>query len=70
MTKLIIGSLIAGAFTGLATAYVLRKYNEKKELDDITDSVDKLLAMSKAVDNGEDTFEWKGNTLQINTLTY
>ena len=70
MTKFIIGSLIAGAFTGLATAYVLRKYNEKKELDDITDSVDKLLAMSKAVDNGEDTFEWKGNTIKINTLTY
>ena len=70
MTKLILGSLIAGAFTGVATAYVIRKYNEKKELDDISDSVDKLLAMSKAVDNGEDTFEWKGNTIKINTLTY
>ncbi len=70
MTKLILGSLIAGAFTGVVTAYAIRKYNEKKEIDDIADSVDKLLAMSKAVDNGEDTFEWKGETISIGSLTY
>lgn len=70
MTKLILGSLIAGAFTGVATAYVVRKRNEKKELNDIADSVDKLLAMSKAVENGEDTFEWNGDTISIESLTY
>lgn len=70
MTKLIIGSLIAGAFTGVATAYAVKKYNEKKELNDIADSVNKLLAMSKAVENGEDTFEWNGDTISIESLTF
>ena len=70
MNKLIIGTLatvIVGA-VGIATAVIIKRRRDKKELSDIADQIGMLSAMMDATTNGCDTFEWNGETRKIHEL--
>ena len=66
MNKLIIGSVIA-VITGVVSVIIYRKRKEEKENEEIKDSVDKLMAMANATENGKDSFTWNGKEYKIHT---